>query len=524
MPRNSNGVYSPPAGTEGIPNTVIRSDRYNAFVADLTNDLNNARPVSSGGTGSTNATDAAAGLGFVSAADLAGVNTIGGTANAITVTTARVYTVYANTVYLAIRPTVTNSGPVTVNLSGLGAKKLLKMVEGGTAELAAGELLNQVIYTIRYSTTADSGQGAFLVLGGGTGSGLQIGDFLDTVRNPGSTFLRRNGGLYDIDEYPTLAALLPPLEAGILWTVITAPFGSAQSQGIAVDEGNERIMTVAGSSIYYTDDGENWTTVAIPLTATGYQSIAYGGGRWVVFGGGATTVSADGGDTWSSPAAAFGPSISGRLVYAAGLFALGHFTPFSSDGELSTSPDGVVWTTRLGPGPSMSTYDCLLGDSVGFVARRSDGFFYTSADGITWDQVTPSENTQQMYGAAKNGSSVVLVGASGRIFTTDPDYEIVTQRTSGTTNTLFSVIYRAPYFIAIGGGGVCRFSDDNGATWEAATTGTSADLYNLVINPIEENELIAVGNGVMLTGAALLSTQFQVPDDDPEYGWIKALN
>lgn len=63
MPRTG-GVYAPPSGTYGTPNTTIQSAKYNALVDDLTADANAARPVTAGGTGATNATDARTNLGL----------------------------------------------------------------------------------------------------------------------------------------------------------------------------------------------------------------------------------------------------------------------------------------------------------------------------------------------------------------------------------------------------------------------------------------------------------------------------
>jgi hypothetical protein len=53
MPRDGLQQYSPPPGTEGIPNYTVESARYNAFVADVTQDLNLPRPVVAGGTGAS---------------------------------------------------------------------------------------------------------------------------------------------------------------------------------------------------------------------------------------------------------------------------------------------------------------------------------------------------------------------------------------------------------------------------------------------------------------------------------------
>ena len=62
MPRNSNGVYTKPANTAAAPNTTITSSQFNTTVDDLVTDLNAARPVSAGGTGAQNVTDARAAL------------------------------------------------------------------------------------------------------------------------------------------------------------------------------------------------------------------------------------------------------------------------------------------------------------------------------------------------------------------------------------------------------------------------------------------------------------------------------
>lgn len=63
MPRDGSNVYHIPPGTEGVPDTVIESAKYNAFIADVEQDLNTARPILAGGTGAINADAALVGLG-----------------------------------------------------------------------------------------------------------------------------------------------------------------------------------------------------------------------------------------------------------------------------------------------------------------------------------------------------------------------------------------------------------------------------------------------------------------------------
>lgn len=53
MPRDGSGVYSKPAGTTAVANTVIESAKYNSQVDDMVADANAARPITAGGTGGT---------------------------------------------------------------------------------------------------------------------------------------------------------------------------------------------------------------------------------------------------------------------------------------------------------------------------------------------------------------------------------------------------------------------------------------------------------------------------------------
>lgn len=64
MPRDGSGVYSAPAGTNPTTLTTIESAKYIAFIADLVNDLNTARPITAGGTGGVTAAAARAALGI----------------------------------------------------------------------------------------------------------------------------------------------------------------------------------------------------------------------------------------------------------------------------------------------------------------------------------------------------------------------------------------------------------------------------------------------------------------------------
>jgi hypothetical protein len=55
MPRDGSNIYHRPPGTDGIPNTTVASTPYNAYVADVEQDLNLPRPIVAGGTGASSA-------------------------------------------------------------------------------------------------------------------------------------------------------------------------------------------------------------------------------------------------------------------------------------------------------------------------------------------------------------------------------------------------------------------------------------------------------------------------------------
>ena len=71
MPRDTGtGIYSTPAGTDGIPNRTISSTAYNLNVHDVETDLNTPRPIIAGGTGASDAATALKNLGAMPLHDI----------------------------------------------------------------------------------------------------------------------------------------------------------------------------------------------------------------------------------------------------------------------------------------------------------------------------------------------------------------------------------------------------------------------------------------------------------------------
>lgn len=97
-------------------------------------------------------------------ADQGGALTVGGTANALTVTANSAFTAYADGLTLALRIATDNTAATTLNVNGLGVKSVRKMLTTGESALTGAELQADGIYLFRYSTALNTAAGGWLLL------------------------------------------------------------------------------------------------------------------------------------------------------------------------------------------------------------------------------------------------------------------------------------------------------------------------------------------------------------------------
>lgn len=88
----------------------------------------------------------------------------GGTANALTLTGPSSITSYTSGLILAFKVASTNTAAATANLNSLGAKAIRKFTIDGEKTSQAGDLQAGGVYMLAYSSTANSGAGAFILL------------------------------------------------------------------------------------------------------------------------------------------------------------------------------------------------------------------------------------------------------------------------------------------------------------------------------------------------------------------------
>lgn len=95
--------------------------------------------------------------------DNGGVNTVGGTANAITITSTVPADALTKGMRLMFYAAADNTGPTTLNLDAIGAKTLRKIVGGTDVVLAAGDIQEGRHYDISYNPAAAGSSGAWIL-------------------------------------------------------------------------------------------------------------------------------------------------------------------------------------------------------------------------------------------------------------------------------------------------------------------------------------------------------------------------
>lgn len=395
----------------------------------------------------------------------------------------------------------------------------------------ASALSNTILKDGRSVTTADLKLGGHKITGMADGTAstdaatvgqaaAAVGDFKDSVRNLGTGWLRRDGALYLIDDYPDLAAVLPPLADGVNWTTLSPAFTTFTiSDMTKTTTGYAAIAyDASGTSTTYvftSADGLGWS---LQGTITGLRGacIAQGAGIYVICDGfGKASVSNDL-ITWTAPAYAMGTGAEGITSI---VFAFSVFVIVGTNGKILTSANGTAWTAQTSGTTQLLQCVKLLNGIL--VAVGLAGTIRTSTNATTWTGTTAGSTS---FSSVTYGNGLyVVVGQSGVVYTS-PNLTAWTLRTSTTSQNLNDVNYSSAGFIAVGIGGTAIISGvTSGTTWATVATGTAQNLNTVVIDPAAAQKYIVGGSsGITLRGVRTLPTQFQVPDDDATYGWIRA--
>ncbi len=201
-----------------------------------------------------------------------------------------------------------------------------------------------------------------------------------------------------------------------------------------------------------------------------------------------------------------------------------------------TSADGNSWSVRHYDylGQSGDLYGIAWGRVQNitdmYVAVGEEGIILTSGDGLVWtdrNSGISSNLYSVVYGGTPPNNRFVAVGHYGVILTSQNGINWVAQN-SGVGVNLYGVTWSDSQFVAVGANGIILTSPD-GLSWTLQNSGRMDALYDVAWGG---NKFVAIGrNSTILTSSDGIIWAFQVAPSNwwgcsPEWGchrWLKGL-
>ncbi|MDP2645520.1 MAG: Ig-like domain-containing protein, partial [Desulfobacterales bacterium] len=226
---------------------------------------------------------------------------------------------------------------------------------------------------------------------------------------------------------------------GITWHPVD---GAYAAQADIVWSGTQ-FVAVGGMAVSTSPDGLVWTSKDV--SPTSLAAIAWSGAQFVAVGSGGGIVTSPDGVTWTSRISGASGQWLSDVVWTGTQFLV------VGDAEVLTSSDGAAWTVVATTGYPGSLYSApsIAYSGTQFVLVNLDGVITTSPDGVTW--------TSRILGVpwlrdiVWSGTQFVAVGGGGVIFTS-PDGITWSSQTPVATSNLGKVIWTGTQFLAVGYG------------------------------------------------------------------------
>lgn len=272
---------------------------------------------------------------------------------------------------------------------------------------------------------------------------------------------------------------------GIVWnTQPNSPGGNT------IAYGNGRFVVVAFGSAWFSTDGTNWVTTSTPTV----ERLSFGNGLFVgAFNGSAVAVSTNGIHWTSRPTGFTSNWALGRASFDGSRFWL-------VSTEVLSSLDGTNWI-MASKGPPAS--DVATGKGVTVLVGGS-GFIATSVDGSNWVNQS-SLTTDSLLSVTYGGPGFVASGSPGKFLTSSNGSSWNLISTPGTNNILKLLRTTNGYLAAAAAGFVLKGADYTNLV--PVSTGVDVNLYGIAYGP---SRTVAVGDGGKVVVSSDLSTWSQV--------------
>ncbi|HVT72268.1 MAG TPA: immunoglobulin domain-containing protein, partial [Lacunisphaera sp.] len=291
---------------------------------------------------------------------------------------------------------------------------------------------------------------------------------------------------------------------GTNWTYHRIP-GIGQFVDVACDAtGHLAGVTADGFIFYSTDDGASWQRVY--RSDTGFNAVAYGGGKFVAVGYWGMVVTSTDGQHWSEVSSTGYSNY--RLLYTGSQFVLGSQDDVTQNAVMLTSPDGLSWTERFNSNLSGASVFGLAQNGSGVIVGvlTSGGQELTSTNGGTSWSVGPGPGVAS--GITYSLGKFVAVGSQTLQVETATAVGTITTAGNASITVTGAGITGSPLTIP-----VPVNLNDTASTWAAAVrtalggtpaitslytvggTGTAITLTRIVAAANDNTLNIAIANG-----------------------------
>jgi len=228
----------------------------------------------------------------------------------------------------------------------------------------------------------------------------------------------------------------------------------------------------------------SWIRLQADITRGGFNSVAWGNNKFVAVGEVGKIIYSSDGINWTAASnSPFDTTISSairKVIWADNRFvAIGRHSGSNWAAEIAASADGITWnkltpvfnTTYAGAG------DVAYGGGTFVLASGSDNPLFYSTDAINWTKVTQTnfgggDNVSSVYSIAYGNGKFVAAGRKGNNAYIEVSEDGISWTVNDThfssSNTAIGVTYRNGTFVAVGSndGEIC-YSKDDGGPWQA---------------------------------------------------------
>jgi hypothetical protein len=323
------------------------------------------------------------------------------------------------TAQLSQSPTV----PFTIKGRTSGATATISNISANTGEVIEADIASG-------GSNFEVGEELDLVLTSGTGNvfdGVATNAVFTVVRE-GTTYnvtVTNAGAGYSVDDKITIlgTALGGSSPANDLTITVTDVTDDSTSsiQTFTIEgtgRGGRFVSLTNNENARYSDNGSNWTEVAIPFNAT-MTSLTAGNNRFIATASGENRIASSlNGVLWTEVALPLSAAWSDS-TYGNGKFVI----IASDDDRLVFSTDGVAWTTSSIPNDTDGGVDSTTsvwtsvtyGKGKYVAVSSSDGATATSTDGITWTRHDSVLSFNPNYIAYGNNRFVAIAEADGEV-------------------------------------------------------------------------------------------------------------